>query len=44
MRCLMLCLKTGFKPNPANKVMNVSMHGGTVIYDIEGLYAMTRGR
>lgn len=32
----------GFKPNPANKVMNVSMHGGTVSYDIEGVYAITR--
>ena len=26
----------GFKPNPANKVMNVSMHGGNISYDIEG--------
>lgn len=32
----------GFKPNPANKVMNVSMHGGAVSYDIEGVYAITR--
>lgn len=32
----------GFKPNPANKVMNVSMHGGNVSYDIEGVYAITR--
>ncbi len=32
----------GFKPNPANKVMNVSMNGGTVSYDIEGVYAITR--
>ncbi len=32
----------GFKPNPANKVMNVSVHGGTVSYDIEGVYAITR--
>jgi hypothetical protein len=32
----------GFKPNPANKVMNVSMHGGTVSYEIEGVYAITR--
>ena len=32
----------GFKPNPANKVLNVSMHGGNVSYDIEGVYAITR--
>ncbi len=32
----------GFKPNPANKVLNVSMHGGTVSYEIEGVYAITR--
>lgn len=32
----------GFKPNPANKVMNVSMHGGNVSYEIEGVYAITR--
>ena len=32
----------GFKPNPANKVMNVSMHGGTISYDIEGVHAITR--
>jgi len=32
----------GFKPNPANKVMNVAMHGGNVSYDIEGAYAITR--
>ena len=32
----------GFKPNPANKVMNVSMHGGNISYDIEGVYAITR--
>lgn len=31
----------GFKPNPANKVMNVSMHSGTVSYEIEGVYAIT---
>ena len=31
----------GFKPNPANKVMNVSMHGGNISYDIEGVYAIT---
>ncbi len=32
----------GFNPNPANKVLNVSMHGGSVSYEIEGVYAITR--
>lgn len=32
----------GFNPNPANKVMNVSIQGGTVSYDLEGNYAITR--
>ncbi len=32
----------GFNPNPANRVLNVSIQGGTVSYDLEGNYAITR--
>lgn len=32
----------GFQPNPSNKVLNVSIQGGKVSYDIEGVYAVTR--
>lgn len=32
----------GFRPKPSNKVLNVSIQAGTVSYDIEGPYAMTR--
>ena len=32
----------GFKPKPSNKVMNVSIQGGKISYDIEGPHAMTR--
>lgn len=33
---------SGFKPNPSSRVMNVSMQGGKVSYDVEGAYAITR--
>lgn len=32
----------GFQPNPTSKVVNVSIQGGKVSYDIEGVYAVTR--
>lgn len=32
----------GFQPKPSNKVSNVSIHDGKVLYDIQGPYAVTR--
>ncbi|MEK6804748.1 MAG: DUF3617 family protein [Nitrospirota bacterium] len=32
----------GFQPNPSSKVVNMSIQGGKVSYDIEGVYAVTR--
>ncbi|MCS6263805.1 MAG: hypothetical protein H8K11_08595 [Nitrospira sp.] len=32
----------GFQPNPSSRVVNVSIQGGKVSYDIEGVYAVTR--
>jgi hypothetical protein len=33
---------SGFKPNPSSRVINVSMQGGKVSYDVEGAHAITR--
>jgi hypothetical protein len=31
----------GFNPNPSSRVMNVSMQGGKVSYEVEGAHAIT---
>ena len=32
----------GFNPNPSSRVMNVSMQGGKVSYEVEGAHAITQ--